>query len=105
MNTMNRPLAEPLKINGTENNISEKRRSELNTLMNQRLASAMDLQTQMKQAHWKVKGPSFIGLHELSDQVHDGVNSYADMIVERIMQLGGVARAQRVATSRSQLEE
>ena len=66
---MNRPLAEPAKMYETENDISEKRRSELNALMNQRLASAVDLQTQMKQAHWNVKGPSFIGLHELFDQV------------------------------------
>ena len=53
----------------TENEIPEKRRSELNALMNQRLASAVDLQMQMKQAHWNVKGPSFIGLHELFDKV------------------------------------
>lgn len=29
------------------------------------LASALDLKTQVKQAHWNVKGPSFIALHEL----------------------------------------
>ena len=56
-------LAEAPKMYETENDISEKRRSELNALMNQRLASAVDLQTQMKQAHWNVKGPNFIGLH------------------------------------------
>ena len=67
----------------TENDISEKRRSELNALMNQRLASAVDLQTQMKQAHWNVKGPSFIGLHELFDKVDDAVESYVDMREER----------------------
>ena len=60
----------------TENDISQKRRSELNALMNQRLADAVDLQTQMKQAHWNVKGPSFIGLHELFDKVDEAVESY-----------------------------
>jgi starvation-inducible DNA-binding protein len=75
----------------TENNISVKRRSELNALMNQRLASAVDLQMQMKQAHWNVKGPSFIGLHELFDKVDEAVESYVDMIVERIVQLGDIA--------------
>ena len=106
MKTMNRPLAEPPKMYETENDISEKRRSELNALMNQRLASAVDLQTQMKQAHWNVKGPSFIGLHELFDQVDEAVESYVDMIAERIVQLGGIAEGTaRVAASRSQLEE
>ena len=106
MKTMNRPLAEPAKMYETENDISEKRRSELNGLMNQRLASAVDLQTQMKQAHWNVKGPSFIGLHELFDQVDEAVESYVDKIAERIVQLGGIAEGTaRVAASRSQLEE
>lgn len=90
----------------TENDISEKRRSELNGLMNQRLASAVDLQTQMKQAHWNVKGPSFIGLHELFDTIDEAIESYVDMIAERIVQLGGIAEGTaRVAASRSQLEE
>src|SRR5580693_10136712 len=75
----------------TENNISEKHRTELNALMNLRLASAVDLQMQMKQAHWNVKGPNFIGLHELFDKVDEAVESYVDMIAERIVQLGGIA--------------
>ena len=99
-------VAEAPKMYETKNDISEKRRSELNALMNQRLASAVDLQTQMKQAHWNVKGPSFIGLHELFDNVDEAVESYVDMIAEGIVQLGGIAEGTaRVAASRSQLEE
>ena len=56
--------------------------------MNQRLADAVDLQAQMKQAHWNVKGPHFIGLHELFDQIDEAVESYVDLIAERIVQLG-----------------
>ncbi len=67
--------AEASKMYETENDISLKRRLELNALMNQRLASAVDLQMQMKQAHWNVKGPSFIGLHELFDKVDEAVES------------------------------
>ena len=94
------------KMYETENEIPEKRRSELNTLMNQRLASAVDLQMQMKQAHWNVKGPSFIGLHELFDKVDEAVESYVDMIAERIVQLGGIAEGTvRVSAARSLLEE
>ena len=100
-NTMDAP-----KMYETENDISQERRSELNTLMNQRLADAVDLQMQMKQAHWNVKGPPFIGLHELFDQIDEAVESYVDLIAERIVQLGGIAEGTvRVAAERSRLEE
>ena len=66
MNTLNNTLEEGPKMYETENDISLKRRSELNALMNQRLADAVDLQMQLKQAHWNVKGPSFISLHAVS---------------------------------------
>src|SRR6266700_3742812 len=90
----------------TENDIPEERRLELNALMNQRLADAVDLQLQMKQAHWNVKGPNFIGLHELFDQIDEAVESYVDLIAERIVQLGGIAEGTvRVAAERSRLEE
>jgi starvation-inducible DNA-binding protein len=79
---------------------------ELNTLMNLRLASAVDLQAQMKQAHWNVKGPSFIGLHELFDKVDEAVEDYVDKIAERIVQLGGIAEGTvRVAAARTRLPE
>lgn len=94
------------KMYETENDLSLQRRKQLNALMNQRLASAVDLQMQMKQAHWNVKGPSFIGLHELFDKVDEAVESYVDMIAERIVQLGGVAEGTvRVAAARSRLPE
>ncbi len=94
------------KMYETENDISPERRSELNALMNQRLADAVDLQMQMKQAHWNVKGPHFIGLHELFDQIDEAVESYVDLIAERIVQLGGIAEGTvRVAAERSRLEE
>ena len=90
----------------TENDILLKNRLELNALMNQRLASAVDLQLQMKQAHWNVKGPSFIGLHELFDKVDEAVENYVDMIAERIVQLGGIAEGTvRVAAARTRLTE
>jgi starvation-inducible DNA-binding protein len=90
----------------TKNDIDPVRRLELATLMNQRLASAIDLQMQMKQAHWNVKGPNFIGLHELFDKVAEAVEDYVDLIAERIVQLGGTAEGTvRVAGSRSELDE
>ena len=98
--------AETPTMYDTENDISLQRRTELNILMNQRLADAVDLQMQMKQAHWNVKGPSFIGLHELFDKVGEAVESYVDMIAERIVQLGGVAEGTvRMSAGRSRLAE
>src|SRR5271170_204724 len=94
------------EIYETENDLLLKNRLELNALMNQRLASAVDLQLQMKQAHWNVKGPSFIGLHELFDKVDEAVENYVDLIAERIVQLGGIAEGTvRVAASRTRLPE
>jgi len=99
------PMGAP-RMYETENDISREHRMELNTLMNQRLASAVDLQMQMKQAHWNVKGPSFIGLHELFDKVAEAVEAYVDQIAERIVQLGGVAEGTvRMAASRTRLVE
>jgi starvation-inducible DNA-binding protein len=99
-------LTEAPKMYETENDISQGRRVELSLLLNQRLADAVDLQMQMKQAHWNVKGPSFIALHELFDKVDEAIESYVDKIAERIVQLGGIAEGTvRVAASRSRLAE
>lgn len=106
MKTENGPLTEEPKMYETENDISKDSRVQLNALMNQRLASAVDLQMQLKQAHWNVKGPSFIGLHELFDKVAEAVEGYVDQIAERIVQLGGVAEGTvRMAASRTRLAE
>jgi len=90
----------------TENDLPKAGRMELNALINQRLADAVDLQMQLKQAHWNVKGPHFIGLHELFDKIGEEVESYADQTAERIVQLGGIAQGTvRAAAARSRLDE
>jgi starvation-inducible DNA-binding protein len=75
----------------TKNDLPETTRVEVIALLNQRLAESIDLQTQSKQAHWNVKGPSFIGLHKLFDEINEDVEQYVDLIAERIVQLGGIA--------------
>lgn len=79
------------KLFATKNDLPEDKRVEVIGLLNQRLAEAIDLQTQCKQAHWNVKGPSFIGLHKLFDEINEDVESYVDLIAERVVQLGGTA--------------
>jgi starvation-inducible DNA-binding protein len=106
MKTANKNTPDAPQMYETENDIPQPRRVELNALMNQRLADAVDLQMQMKQAHWNVKGPHFIGLHELFDQIDEAVEGYVDLIAERIVQLGGIAEGTvRVAAEQSRLEE
>jgi len=90
----------------TMNDLPKPARIALNQLMNQRLADAVDLQSQVKQAHWNVKGPSFIGLHKRFDEVDEAVESYVDLSAERIVQLGGIAEGTvRVSASRTRLPE
>ena len=75
----------------TKNDLPEAARREAIELLNQRLADCIDLQTQCKQAHLNVKGPSFIALHKLFDEVNEDVEEYVDLIAERVVQLGGIA--------------
>lgn len=60
-------------------------------VLNARLADAVDLATQMKQAHWNVKGPNFIALHEMFDTINGEILVHVDDLAERITALGGRA--------------
>lgn len=79
------------KLHRTRNDLSEKIRQGMIALLNQQLADVVDLGLQAKQAHWNVKGPHFIGLHELFDKVAEELEEYTDGIAERAVELGGVA--------------
>ena len=93
-------------LHPTRIDIPDDMRSAVVELLNSRLADAIDLSSQMKQAHWNVKGPSFIALHELFDAVHNAVRIHIDDIAERITALGGTARGTAaVAASASTLPE
>ena len=90
----------------TKNDIPEGTRVKAIELLNTRLADCKDLQTQVKQAHWNVKGPNFISLHLLFDKINDDVENYVDEIAERAVQLGGVAEGTaRMVAKRSSLAE
>jgi starvation-inducible DNA-binding protein len=90
----------------TKNDLPEATRARAIELLNARLADCKDLQTQVKQAHWNVKGPDFISLHLLFDKINDAVEEYVDEIAERAVQLGGVAEGTaRMVAKRSSLPE
>lgn len=75
----------------TKHGLDPETRQSAVELLNARLADAIDLELQAKQAHWNVKGPNFIGLHELFDQVAAAAAKYKDEIAERAVMLGGQA--------------
>jgi starvation-inducible DNA-binding protein len=89
----------------TKIDLPEKLRRNVITLLNERLAEAIDLQSQVKQAHWNVKGPNFIALHQLFDKISDVVLDQIDDIAERVTSLGGTAEGTvAVASKRSKLK-
>lgn len=75
----------------TRNDLPEPQRKSVSAILNERLADILDLTMQAKQAHWNVKGPNFIALHELFDQIYTELAAATDDIAERIVALGGVA--------------
>jgi starvation-inducible DNA-binding protein len=90
----------------TRIDIAEDSRAQLVQLLNERLADTFDLYSQLKQAHWNVKGSDFIQLHELYDDVAESVLEYVDMIAERATALGGLALGTaRMAAAASSLDE
>jgi len=89
----------------TKIDLPEKTRRNVITILNDRLADAIDLQSQVKHAHWNVKGPNFIALHELFDKISDVLLEQVDEIAERATALGGTAEGTvAVASKRSKLK-
>ena len=78
----------------------EQQQARLIELLNRRLADAIDLQLQSRQAYWNVKGPHFMALRELFDKVAEGVEEYANLIAGHIVQLGGMAEGTAHAVAR-----
>lgn len=85
----------------TKNDLPENLRATIAHEMNTTLAGLIDLHLQAKHAHWNVKGSSFIALHELFDQIVTAVQGYADLVAERIVQLGGLAEGTLQAVSKA----
>ena len=92
-------------MHSTRNDLSAKARAKVTALLNARLADALDLQMQAKQAHWNVKGPQFIALHELFDRLAAEIDGHVDEMAERITALGGIAEGTvQAVAGRSKLD-
>lgn len=83
----------------TRIDLSARSRGRVVAVLNARLADAIDLQLQARQAHWNVKGPNFIALHELFDRIAGELGSHIDEMAERITALGGIAEGTLQAVS------
>lgn len=75
----------------TKNSLPENKRKELVEILNKTLATLSDLYSQIKNAHWNVKGMQFYSLHLLFDEIAEEVEEQVDIIAERITALGGTA--------------
>jgi starvation-inducible DNA-binding protein len=92
-------------MHSTRIDLSAKTRARMIALLNARLADAIDLRLQAKQAHWNVKGPQFIALHELFDRFAVEFDGHVDEVAERITALGGIAEGTLQAVAgRSKLD-
>ncbi|WP_144377267.1 DNA starvation/stationary phase protection protein Dps [Mesorhizobium amorphae] len=75
----------------TKNDLKSNTRTTAIAILNARLAEAIDLALITKQAHWNVKGPQFIAIHEMLDGFRTELDGHVDTIAERAVQLGGTA--------------
>ncbi len=75
----------------SQSDLPEALRLQLIPLLNQQLADAIDLTLQAKQAHWNVKGPQFVSLHAIFDEVAGTLAESSDELAERTVELGGLA--------------
>jgi starvation-inducible DNA-binding protein len=90
----------------TRISLREVDRDQLTAWLNELLATAIDLQSQVKQAHWNVTGLQFYELHLLFDKIAESVGEHVDLIAERVTALGGRAYGTaRIAANRSSLPE
>ncbi|HOK47352.1 MAG TPA: DNA starvation/stationary phase protection protein Dps [Bryobacteraceae bacterium] len=90
----------------TKSDLSHEVRQRMVELLNRQLAETFDLYSQTKHAHWNVKGSNFFQLHELFDELAEGVFKFIDLIAERATALGGYANGTiRMAAADSGLPE
>ena len=71
--------------------LPEKTRAAIAADLNACLADGLDLHSQIKVAHWNVKGPQFVELHTLFESFAVALAGHTDSIAERAVALGAIA--------------
>ena len=86
------PAKAAQQIHQTQNGTKSNAKAVSIDLLSKRLADGIDLSLCIKEAHWNLKGPSFIGIHLMLDKFRGEIDEFNDSIAERVVQLGGTAR-------------
>ena len=71
--------------------LPEDARVEVANQLNARLSDGLDLHSQIKVAHWNIKGPQFAALHPLFETFAVSLAAFNDSIAERAVTLGARA--------------
>ena len=77
-------------MNQTRNTLQPAVRKEADNALNNSVAELFDLFGRIKQAHWNVRGTTFIGLHKLLDEFAGRILNHIDLTAERATALGGI---------------
>jgi starvation-inducible DNA-binding protein len=94
------------RLHPTRIDLPEKNRDQICEILNDSLAECLDLKTQVKQAHWNVKGVHFYQLHLLFDEMATELEEFTDLFAERVTTLGGTAMGTvRMAAAKTTLPD
>jgi starvation-inducible DNA-binding protein len=95
-----------MKLYKSPSHLPEEARTQVVEALNARLADGLDLHSQIKVAHWNIKGPHFSSLHPLFETFALSLANFNDAIAERAVTLGGKAfGSARHVASASRLPE
>ncbi|MDR3539113.1 MAG: DNA starvation/stationary phase protection protein Dps [Acetobacteraceae bacterium] len=91
MSARQRTKETAMRMHKTKNAVKSNAKALSIELLNARVADGIDLALLTKQAHWNLKGPQFIAVHEMLDGFRTEIDASVDTMAERVVQLGGTA--------------